>query len=432
MVDDPGAQDARGSRPGCGPRRRPTRGRRCPPRGPGCRPGARRGPPWPSRCCCGCGWTASRTAGPRPGRPAPAGARPGPARPGPVPRPGRRDPRSSMSRTWRVHTGGVHGDGRLRRHHRPFPSAGTEPDTCRPRTAPTVATARSISASDTSREGANRRTSGRGALMTRPASSASRQAGAGELVGQHRGQQQPLAPHRGHAGQRLESGPQAGPAGPGPGRDVLGLHHRQRGPGRRHGQGLAAEGAPVVAGNEGRRHLGPGPARPDRHPVAQGLGHGHHVGLDAQVLEPEPPPGAAQPGLDLVHHQQDVPVGAQLAQADQVVRRRHDHPGLPHDGLDQDGGHPVGVAGGVHGVEVVVGDVVEALGQGQERQLLLGLTGGGQRGQGPPVEGVPGADHAEPVRAGPPAGQLEGALVGLGPRVAEEHLAAGPLGAARR
>ena len=86
-------------------------------------------------------------------------------------------------------------------------------------------------------------------------------------------------------------------------------------------------------------------------------------GSIAQVLEAEPPAGAAEPGLDLVHHQQDVAVGAELAQTDQVVRRRDHHPGLALDGLDQDGRHPVRVAGGLHGVEVVEGDVVEAVGQ---------------------------------------------------------------------
>ena len=122
---------------------------------------------------------------------------------------------------------------------------------------------------------------------------------------------------------------------------VLGLHHRQGGPGRRHGQRLAAERAAVVAGHEGRRHLGPGPAGPDRHPVAERLGHGHDVGLDAQVLEAEPPPGPPQSGLDLVHHQQDVPVGAQLAQADQVVRRRAPPP-RPRPGSARPGRPPPG------------------------------------------------------------------------------------------
>ena len=46
---------------------------------------------------------------------------------------------------------------------------------------------------------------------------------------------------------------------------------------------------PWSPGRERRRHLGPGPARPDGHAVAERLGHRHHVGLDPGVLEPEPP-----------------------------------------------------------------------------------------------------------------------------------------------
>ena len=72
----------------------------------------------------------------------------------------------------------------------------------------------------------------------------------------------------------------------------------------------------------------------------------------------------------------------------------------------------------------------EALGQRLERRLLLRLAGGRQRGQRAAVEGVVGADHHVAAAAGPASGQLEGALVGLGPRVGEEDLAAGLPGAA--
>ena len=87
-----------------------------------------------------------------------------------------------------------------------------------------MATARSMSASDTSSDGAKRSTSGRGALITSPPCSASAQAGRGEVVDQYGGQQQPLAPHVIHPGQPLQAGPQAGPGGGGP------LGHRARPP----------------------------------------------------------------------------------------------------------------------------------------------------------------------------------------------------------
>ncbi len=75
-------------------------------------------------------------------------------------------------------------------------------------------------------------------------------------------------------------------------------------------------------------------------------------------------------------------------------------------------------------VEVVPGDVAEALGQGLERLVLGGLARGVQGGERAPVEAaVGGHDHVAPRRrAAPLAGELDGALVGLGAAVAEEDL----------
>ena len=304
----------RGSRPGCGPRPRPTPGCRYPPRDPGCRRGGRPGPPTAISVQLRVrsdGFSNTR-ATPRPARTgdSPAGS----ARPAPAPWPGRRGRRrrcpargGSRPEAPRRRSGGGHDPARPSSRASCGPGAGPAASGSRARS--TMATASSISASDTSSDGASRRTSGRGALTTRPSASARRQAAAAHLVG--RARRPAAAPRPGprpRRGASLEPGPQAGTRDPGPGRDVLGLHHRQGGPCRRHGQRLAPEGAAVVAGHEGGRHFGPGPARPDGHPVAEGLGHGDHVGLDAEVLEPEPPPGPAEPGLDLVHHEQDVPV----------------------------------------------------------------------------------------------------------------------------
>ena len=183
----------------------------------------------------------------------------------------------------------------------------------------------------------------------------------------------------------------------------------------------------MVAGHECGGHLGPGPAGTDRHTVTECFGHGHHIGLDPHVLEGEPPSGAAQAGLNLVHHQQDAPFRAQLAEAAQIVRRRDHHSGLAQDRLHQHGRHACRIARGVHGIEVAVGDVVEPGRHGQECRLLFVLSGGRQRGQGATVEGAVGGHHCVAVRSGPPAGQLDGALVGLGPRVGEEDLPAGTL-----
>ena len=48
--------------------------------------------------------------------------------------------------------------------------------------------------------------------------------------------------------------------------------------------------------------------RSQRDAAAQPLGEGHDVGNDTRVLETEHPPSAADPGLDLVKDQQDLPV----------------------------------------------------------------------------------------------------------------------------
>ena len=185
----------------------------------------------------------------------------------------------------------------------------------------------------------------------------------------------------------------------------------------------------MVTGHERRCHFGPSPTGTDGHAVPECLGHGHNVRLDPQVLESEPAPGAAQSGLDLVHDQQDVPIGAHLTHPGQVVRRRHHHPGLAQDGFEEDRPHPVRVARSFHGIEVVERHVIKALEHRQERRLFVCLAGRGQRGHGPAVEGIPCRHHPESTRSRPPPGQFQGALVGLGSGVAEEDLAAGPLAA---
>ena len=83
------------------------------------------------------------------------------------------------------------------------------------------------------------------------------------------------------------------------------LHRCEGGPGRGEREGLAAEGAPVVTGDEDLRHLGACPAGADRNPVAEGLGEGDHVRGDPLLLEPEPPAGPGEAGLDLVEDEED-------------------------------------------------------------------------------------------------------------------------------
>ena len=98
-------------------------------------------------------------------------------------------------------------------------------------------------------------------------------------------------------------------------------------------------------------------------------------------------------------------------------------PALALHRLEQHGGHRR-VEGSLEGVEVDPGHVAEPLGQRLERLVLGGLAGGVQRGERAAVEGAEGAH--DDVAAPPTelAGQLDGALVGLGAGVGEEDLAA--------
>ncbi len=130
--------------------------------------------------------------------------------------------------------------------------------------------------------------------------------------------------------------PRAGPRGPGG--HVLGLHHREHGPGGGGGQRLAAVGGGVVAGLEGGGHLGLGPAGADRHAVAERLGHRDDVGHDAEVLVREPRAGAAEAGLDLVDHEQDPALVAEPADALEVLGGGRVHAALALHRLEQDRG----------------------------------------------------------------------------------------------
>ena len=142
------------------------------------------------------------------------------------------------------------------------------------------------------------------------------------------------------------------------------------------------------------------------------------------MLEGEQPAGAADAGLDLVQHQQPVVGVAYLAQARQVVVVRDLHAAFAGDRFHQHGDH-VGIVGGngAYRLEIVVGRAHETLYQWLEAGLHLAVAGGGEGGQGPAVKAA-FHDHdgraLDVAGAAVQAGQLDGRLVGLGARVAEE------------
>ena len=183
------------------------------------------------------------------------------------------------------------------------------------------------------------------------------------------------------------------------------LHDGQGGPGRRRRQRLASERRRVVTGHERRRHFRARPARPDGDAVAQRLGHGDDVRADPVVLETPPAAGAAEAGLDLVDHEQQVPLVAQPAHGLEVLGPGRPYATFALDRFEQYGRHFRGHRL-FHGLDVLPGHMPETVREGLEGLVLGGLAGGVQRGQGPPVERTVSAQHHIAPVARPFAGQL--------------------------
>jgi hypothetical protein len=71
-------------------------------------------------------------------------------------------------------------------------------------------------------------------------------------------------------------------------------------------------------------------------PATERLAEDVHVGDDALVLACERRAGPPETRLDLVGHQQDAALGAELAGRTEVPLGRHDHAGLALDRLDEE------------------------------------------------------------------------------------------------
>ena len=147
----------------------------------------------------------------------------------------------------------------------------------------------------TSNGGASRMVSGRGAFTTRPRRSAAGVHRHGPFAVEGHPEQQALAPHA-RPRRRAPRARRArrAPARRGARRGVLASMTARVARAADGRQRLPPERAAVVPRTEGRRHLGARPAGADGHAVAERLGHGDDVGVDARVLEAEPATGAAQ------------------------------------------------------------------------------------------------------------------------------------------
>ena len=136
---------------------------------------------------------------------------------------------------------------------------------------------RSTSSSEMSSDGASRRAVGVTALTMTPARAAGppRPWRRGPRAPGRAGGRGPARrPRRGAVRGPRRSGRRRASARAGTSSASMTCEH---GPGRRGGQRLAAEGGGVVARLEGGGHLRLGPAGPDGHAVAEGLGHGDDV-----------------------------------------------------------------------------------------------------------------------------------------------------------
>jgi hypothetical protein len=204
------------------------------------------------------------------------------------------------------------------------------------------------------------------------------------------------------------------------GEEALVVHHLEHGRGGRGDERAARKRRAVVAGAKDVAQLGGGQAGADGQPAAESLGHGHHVGTDAEPLvgpQGARPAGAA---LDLVEHEQRTGLIAGLA-------GRGDHLGadwvdarLALDRLDEDRRGALADRVGERGGVVARHDPEP----GHERLegLLPGRRGRGREGpERAAVEGV--LEHDDLAARTMAAHELDRALGGLGAGVAEERLA---------
>jgi len=155
----------------------------------------------------------------------------------------------------------------------------------------------------------------------------------------------------------------------------------------------------------------------DRDAAAEPLRQRHDVGHDAVPGVGEPLPGAADAGLHLVDDEQGAVRAGDLAGGGEVALGQRADPGLALDRLEHDRGDVVR-HGRAQRLDVAERQVLDAAGQRLERLAVRRSVGQGERPQGASVEGA--LERQDP-RAPGAAGDLEGALVGLGTGVGEEH-----------
>ena len=164
--------------------------------------------------------------------------------------------------------------------------------------------------------------------------------------------------------------------------------------------------------------------RADRKAAAERLRQRHHIGRDAEAAIGKEIAGAAHAGLHLVEGEQQAMLVAELAQRLEEGMRRRAHAALALHRLDQD-------AGGVradrllHGLEVAMRHLVEAVHRRAETFEIFGGAGGGERRQRAAMEGAFEGDDAVALAMAfgemIVAHQLDHALHRFSAGIAEEH-----------
>ena len=161
----------------------------------------------------------------------------------------------------------------------------------------------------------------------------------------------------------------------------------------------------------------------DRHAEAQALGQYHHIRLHAILLVAEKTAQPPHARLHFVQDEQDVVAVAPLPQPHEIVVVGDVDAAFALHRLDHHG-HGVVGSGVHHRFHVVEIHISEALGDRLKELVVVGLSGGGHRVHGAPVEGIEGGDDlvgAVLMQLAVATGDFEGALHGFRAAVAEKH-----------
>ena len=165
---------------------------------------------------------------------------------------------------------------------------------------------------------------------------------------------------------------------------VHGLQHRQA---RGSGDGVGSEGGAVGSRGKDPGALLVGEDTTQGQAAGDPLGEGDHIRLDAELLEGEQAAGAADAGLDLVHQQQPVLLPAQGGQGLDHGDLQGAQAALPLDEFYHDRAHVVPRLG-LDALQIVGVGVAEGLVEREEIVVIALLPGGGEGGDGPPMEGA--------------------------------------------